>query len=184
MRYSCSPFHGRIVLIGKTADLYSAFLGSTPSVTSISPLSTPPTPLYDVHHGRFLFSLLVNPRRLPSMAWLTLRLPPRPPLQSTAAVTGLGGSSSKGSTLVIRTQGDLSKNIWNSWGGHSFPPYGLWNPYWGDTPWRTSKRLVGALRGLYRDASRTVGVPWVFVEYPEYDSRPKTTAKTAPLSVR
>jgi len=34
-------------------------------------------------------------------------------------VTGLGGSSSKGSTLVIRTQGALSKNIWNSWGGHS-----------------------------------------------------------------
>ena len=26
---------GRIVLIGKTADLYSAFLGSNPSVTSI-----------------------------------------------------------------------------------------------------------------------------------------------------
>ena len=27
--------------------------------------------------------------------------------------------------------------------------YGLWVPYWGATPCRTSKRLVGALRGVY-----------------------------------
>ena len=40
LRVSLCSF-GRIVLIGKTPDLYSGFLGSSPSVTSIFPVILP-----------------------------------------------------------------------------------------------------------------------------------------------